>query len=390
MTDSSNDIFRCRTKRTFSNASIWPKNFLVARSAAGFILLTALSAIVGCQENSRTDSGKALQPTTQNVALSSIEQRTQPVIYEVPGSVVPAQRLQVTSRISGFIEQIHVDEGDRVEMGGKLVDIDDAQLEAKIRAAAAALASAEADLADARADVERYQSLAMKQVLAEDQLRDARVRSLLASALVEKMQAELDVHREDRRYTRLISPVQALVRERLRDPGDLITAGEPVLRLDVLGPKELEVFIPTTQVDAVTAGQAVKVVFDHVNEHLTGTVIGVVYSADPMTRRYKVRIALPDDQRLSPGQFGTARLRIGEETVLAIPQAAVVNRAGIEGIFVVDSEGKARFRSVRLGRRWGTEREVLAGVEPGNSAVLHPPAGLRDGDRVQQVARDDT
>jgi len=304
--------------------------------------------------------------------------------------VVPARRLVVTSRISGFIERVHVKEGDRVEVGAALVDVDDGQVEASIRAAKASLVSAEAELADAGADVGRYQSLATKQALAEDQLRDARVRHSVAGAQVEKMRAELDARREDRRYTRLVSPVHALVRERLHDPGDLLTIAEPVLHLDVLGPMEFEVYVPITRVDAVVEGQEVEIVLDGGGEALSGKVIAVVHSADPVTRRCKVRIALPDNRRFISGRFGKALLPVGEETVAVVPQTAVVSRAGIEGVFVVDEESTVRFRSVRPGRRWGQERELLAGVESGNRVVAQPPARLRDGDRIQRVADNDS
>ncbi|MCA9910879.1 MAG: efflux RND transporter periplasmic adaptor subunit [Anaerolineae bacterium] len=359
-------------------------NWVVQR----FIVLMVLNMLAGCGEDHGKDSLQALQRSVRDVILFRIEQRVQPVIYAVPGSVVPAQRLKITSRISGFIEQIHVDEGNRVELGTALVDIDDTQLEANIRVAQASLASAKADLADARADVERYQSLATKQVLAEDQLRDARVRSALAKAQVEKMQAELDARREERRYVRLTTPVRALVRERLRDPGDMIIAGEPVLHLDALGQMEFEVFVPSTQIDSVSAGEVVEVALDHASTHLFGKVVGVVHSADTTTRRYKVRIELPDNPHLAPGQYGIARLRIGEESVTILPDAAVVEHAGIEGVFVVDAEQKVRFRSVRLGRRWGTDREVLAGVESGSTVAMKPPSDLRDGDRVRKTKGD--
>jgi len=380
--------FPATTKRTLSRVLFAKRNLPRSWLTFGLMLFAALSGVAGCQDNDGTDSLQAPPPTVHDVSLFRIEKRVQPVIYKVPGSVVPARRLQISSRISGFIEQVHVDEGDRVELGAALVDIDDTQLEANIRAAQASLDSAKADLADARADVERYQTLATKQVLAEDQLRDARVRSAQAKAQVEKMQAELDARREDRRYVRLTSPVRALVRERLRDPGDLITAGEPVLRLDALGPMEFEVFVPSTQVDSVSSGQAVEVALDNASTHLMAKVISVVHSADSTTRRYKVRIALPDDPRLSPGQYGSAQLRIGEEPVTILPDAAVVERAGIEGVFVVDGEQRVRFRSVRLGRRWRTDQEVLAGVESGSTVAMKPPADLRDGDRVREMTGD--
>lgn len=108
----------------------------------GFIVLTVLNMLAGCGEDHGVDSLQALQPTVHDVNLFRIEKRVQPVIYEVPGSVVPAQRLQIASRISGFIEQVYVDEGDHVEVDAALLHIDDGQLEANIRAAEASLVSA--------------------------------------------------------------------------------------------------------------------------------------------------------------------------------------------------------------------------------------------------------
>ena len=378
--------FAARTERTLSKAWFIAPILPVTRWAAMVLCLAVLGLVAGCQESPSSDSQPTSAPTIHNVTLHRIQVATRPRVFKVPGSVVPAQRLQVTSRISGFIDRIHVDEGDLVEVGSALVDIDDRQLEAGIRAAEASLESAKADLADAEADVERFQSLARKQVLSEDQLRDARVRRALASAQVEKMRAELDAHREDRRYARVVSPVRGQVRERQRDPGDLITAGDPVLDLDVLGAMEFEVFVPASRLDSVSSGQSVKILLDRADEPLEATVICVIHSADATTRRYKVRIALPDDPRLAPGQFGSAVLHIGDDNVTTVAQSAVVSRAGVDGVFLVDGNQTIRFRSVRLGRRWGNEREVLAGLNPGSQVVMKPSPRLRDGDQVRLSA----
>jgi RND family efflux transporter MFP subunit len=356
-----------------------------ALGAAGALALL-VGVAAGCQQS--PDARPAPPVVTRDVTLAPIQQRALPIVYPVPGVVVPTERLQVASRVSGFIEKVHVDEGDRVEAGAPLVDIDEAQVQAMIRAAEAALASSRAERADAADDVERYQRLARGQVLAEDQLRKARVRLAQAQAQVEQARAELDARRQEQRYTRIKSPVHGLVRERLRDPGDLVTAGEPILRLDVLGAMELEVFVPATRVDAIAEGQSVAVELDAAASPLTGRVLRVIRSADPVTRRCKLRIALPGGRQPTPGQFGQANLVIGQETVATVPQAAVVTRAGIEGVFVADADGNARFRSVRLGRRWAAERELVAGVEVGRVIVVRPPPTLRDGDRVRQRVGD--
>jgi len=71
-----------------------------------------------------------------------------------------------------------------------------------------------------------------------------------------------------------------------------------------------------------------------------------------------------------------------------VPVSAIVERAGIEGVFVVKEEGTARFRSIRTGKHWQDYREVLAGVEAGLSVVLNPPLRFRDGDQIKRATLD--
>ena len=77
---------------------------------------------------------------------------------------------------------------------------------------------------------------------------------------------------------------------------------------------------------------------------------------------------------------------MGDDNVTTVAQSAVVSRAGVDGVFLVDGNQTIRFRSVRLGRRWGNEREVLAGLNPGSQVVMKPSPRLRDGDQVRLSA----
>jgi hypothetical protein len=110
--------------------------------------------------------------------------------------------------------------------------------------------------------------------------------------------------------------------------------------------------------------------------------MSVVRSADPVTRRCKVRVALPHEAGLMPGQFGHAIFLLDAPPAPAVPSRAVTERAGIPGVFVVDAAGVARFRSVQLGRDVAGYHEVLAGLMPGTTIVAEPPATLHEGQRV--------
>ena len=236
---------------------------------------------------------------------------------------------------------------------------------------------------DAKGDVKRIEKLVQTKTVAEDELRNAKVRQAQAKAVLATAEAEVIAKRQDRRYSNITSPVHAQVRERLRDPGDLAAAGEPILQLDVIGDMEFEIYLPSTSISNVSVGQSVNVQVESCGKLLESKITSIVRSADEVTRRYKVRLLLPPDENLTPGQFGKAQIVLGDETVTVVPVSAITERAGIEGVFITDTLNTLRFRSVRLGKTWEGLREVLAGLEADTFVVTNPSTSLRDGDVIR-------
>lgn len=266
-------------------------------------MMTLVLMLAGCQNDPSNQIPSGRVPNTHSLAIAKVERQTLPVIYPVPGTVVPKERLQVASRVIGIIDRIYVDEGDVVEVGDALIEIDDAQVTAAIKSAEAVFSASKADLDDARDDVRRSRELAKTQALAEDKLRDALVRLTQTEATVAQAQAELVAARQERRYTRITSPVRAQVRERLQNAGDLASAGTPILRLDVLGVMDLEIFVPSSRINGIDMGQDVDVYLQSNDTPLQGQVGSVVYSADSVTRNCKIKITLPNEGHLTPGNL---------------------------------------------------------------------------------------
>jgi len=266
-----------------------------------------LLILSGCRDNQpdRAVSEKIIR--SHEVQLAQVETQIIPIVHSVPGTIVPVERLQIASRVTGYIEKIYVDEGDIVEPGDILVEIDDARVEASINSAKAEVAYLDAELEEANDDVQRFRNLIRSKSISEDQLRKAIVRQAGAQAKLAKARAELKLNQQERQYTHLSSPVKAQVRERLQDPGDLAGVN-PILRLDVLGAMELEVYLPSTRVGDVVIGQGVDVYIQSQSIPLAGRVKRIVRAADNITRRSKVRIFLPDDENLAPGQFGQVEI----------------------------------------------------------------------------------
>lgn len=333
------------------------------------------------------DSTQQVAPRVRDdleLAVASIS--TVPRYYTVPGSVIADERVQLSSRISGFIRKLAVREGDPVRDGQVLVEIDPADVEGAVRQASAARASANADLADARVDVDKFIALTKTGAVPMDTLRKAEVRRQVAQARLAEAQAALETARAQRAYTSITSPVDGVVVGRLREAGDLATPGVPILEIEARHTLVFQTYVAESRVMQLDPAAPVLVSLDAVPGSHSGRVLRVVPSADPVTRRYEVKVSLPSEIGLLPGMFGRAQFRVDEDQPLTVPRSALVERSGLSGVFRVADDGQIGFRWLRTRREFDDRLEVTAGLVAGDQVVVNPPADLRDGERLELSA----
>ncbi|CAN0507570.1 unnamed protein product, partial [Phaeothamnion confervicola] len=130
----------------------------------------------------------------------------------------------------------------------------------------------------------------------------------------------------------------------------------------------------------------VTISIDALGRTLTGEVLRVVSSGSAVTRGFEVKIAIPATPGLTPGMFGRSEFQIGKRPEIAIPPAALVDRGGLSGVYVVDAESRLHFRWLRTGNRVGDAQVVLAGLDEGERIVSAPTSGMREGDRITVAA----
>lgn len=340
--------------------------------------------LVGCAEQTPSPSPQV----HQGLNLHTVDETSVPRYYAVPGSVIADERVQLSSRISGFIRRLSVREGDPVREGQVVVEIDPADVDGAVRRAEAAVESAQAELADARVDVDKFTALTSTGAVPMDTLRKAQVRLEVAQARLAEAEAALTTASAQRAYTSITSPVDGVVVARLREAGDLATPGLPILEIEARHTLVFQTYVAESRVAQLDASRAVRVALDAVPGAHEGELLRVVPSADPVTRRYEVKVSLPARSGLLPGMFGRAQFYLGEESVLAVPKTALVERGGLQGVFVVDDGRQVAFRWLRTRRELDDTFEVTAGLTAGQRVVLAPPSDLRDGDRLAADTRD--
>ena len=358
----------------------------VALAGIGGSILGAVVVLIYFNIGSESPVSNLVSELTARPTISVSSERIS--MMEIPrqhvaaGQVSADQTIELSSRISGYISRLLPAEGAIVEAGELLIEIDAAAVESSIRQTKASLQEAKSELSDARADVKRFNELARTNAISKERIRKAKLRQSRATAAVENARARLAEHRAELAYTQIKSPVRARIVEHLSKAGDLAIPGTPILRLESISNPHFETWVPITIIDQLAVGNTVSLDLEGQPTSIQSIITELVRSADAQTRRCKVRLGLPEDIKTLVGHYGNAQFLLGHDPHPMIAKSALIERAGIEGIFIIDEKGFARFRSVRSGRHWNNYIELLAGPAEGKTAILSPSIHLRDGDRV--------
>ncbi|MGE4404945.1 MAG: efflux RND transporter periplasmic adaptor subunit [Pseudomonas sp.] len=348
-----------------------------ARMVAVMSMCVLLLAACSDSSSSRTAS----TPVAAEVAV--VRQARLPVTNDVTGSIVSDERIDVASRVTGFIRQLDVREGQAIKRGDLLLRIDASDIDAAITQARAGVQAAQEAWQDAQHDVRQNAQLAPAGAISADVLRKSRVREETTRATLEQAQSALAAAQAQRNYVAITSPVDGVVVSVARRSGEMAAPGVPLMTVESRAVLLFKAFVPERSVTAIKAGDSIPVRVDALgDERFRGRVRGVVPSGDGVTRRYEVDIVLPRDARLLPGMFGRLEILLDEKQAITVPRTALVRRGGLDGVFVLQ-DGVARFRWLRTGQHLGDSVEVTAGLSDGETILASAPDTVRDGMQIQ-------
>jgi len=186
---------------------------------------------------------------------------------------------------------------------------------------------------------------------------------------------------------RVQAPFDGTVTRKFLDTGDLASPGRVLFSIEDSSLLRLEIHVAESLASKVSLGDTFRVRVDGAAADLQGKVGEISPAADPGSRTFLVKLDLEKDPALRAGQFGRAYLPRGRRQALRVPADAIFQRRQMDYVFVAE-DGVARLRIVRTldgsGQAEATTmpREILAGVEEGETIILSPPPGLRDGQSV--------
>ncbi|MCG6932056.1 MAG: efflux RND transporter periplasmic adaptor subunit [Gallionella sp.] len=338
---------------------------------------TLLIALAGCKPH---DQKAADQLKTVNAQVVTLSLTEIPVTDSSPGVVISEQQVQVASRLMGYIRDIPVHEGDAVKAGQLLFSIDPTDIRGQVDQARAGLAQANAALNDAQADFERYSRLYKDQSIPKVQYDKVKLQYSIAQSQANAAQAGLNTAESQLRYAQVRSPINGIVTQKMASKGDLAAPGRPVLVVENPAKLMVQTSVSNDTYSHLKMGGDATVEIS--GDTLPGKIVRLVAAADAMTHTHLVKLDVPGIKGFSSGTFARVRFAVGSRQGISVPKSALLERAGIPGVFVVDAEGIAHYRMVRAGREQGGVVEIEAGLNPGEKVVVSNTSDFDSGDRI--------
>lgn len=314
------------------------------------------------------------------------------------GTVAPLNTVVVRSRVNGILVGVHFDEGQMVEAGTLLAEVDPAPYQVRLAQAEGTVQQTRAQLKSAEDDFQLYQRLFTQNSIPKQQLdkQEALVEQLKGT--LKNHQAQLEDARLQLSYTRIEAPITGRLGLRRVDMGNLVNSGDSqgLVSITQTQPIAVNFTIPENQLVAVRAAHAQAqaagnklVVEAWDRSEQTRLASGELTTLDNQidlatgTLRLKAEFSNTDDS-LFPNQFVNARLQL--ETLadaITIPADAVQYGSAGTYVYVVDEQQRARMRMLTLGPLEGDRIAVSAGLEAGDAVVIEGIDRLRDGRPTQ-------
>ena len=358
---------------------------MMRNSWAGAAILSLSLALAACggEEKAKEAEAKAgATGSSQTVTVAAAALRNLPRTVTASGTISAWEEVPVGAETGGLTATaVYVDEGRYVRQGQPLVQLNDALLRAQLRQQQAAVQSAEANAARDQAALDRAQELKERGFLSQASLDTALANKRSSDANAAAARAALSETRTRLAQATIRAPVSGLVISRNVTRGQIVSAGSELFRIVRDGRLELDAQVPETDLALVRSGQSAAVSSDQVGE-TTGTVRIVTPEVDPETRLGVARISLASGGGFRPGMFARAQIDVGANPAVTVPTAAVLYRENRPGVFILDNQGRARFRPVVIQTR-AAEWTAVDGVEAGARVIVQGAGFLGEGDRVR-------
>jgi RND family efflux transporter MFP subunit len=364
-------------KSTYSLSSI-PKPFIA------FALLALVSlALAGCDSRAQEEA----QPE-RPVLTIKVQYEPQTPDRSFVGTIKPRIENDVGFRVSGKVAKRLVEVGQVVEVGQSLALLDEADLKLQAEQADAELTAATGVLVQADASERRAVELRAKGWTTDVQLDQARAAAAEARGRVTRAERSVELTRNNLSYATLNADARGVVTFTAADPGQVVAAGQGVVRIARFAEKEVVIAVPETLVARAQGAGARVSLWSDPNKTYTAKLRELAPAADAATRTYLAKFSIPDaTNEVKLGM--TATLTLSDPSTLRVarvPLSAIYNQGEGPAVFVTDDKGYVELKPVTVTGYETRDAIISGGVDEGANVVAIGVHKLDVGQKVRIVS----
>jgi membrane fusion protein, multidrug efflux system len=340
-----------------------------------WVLLTATILLCGSAVGCRRSGTKAAEaaPVIQVVV---VEAKQQPVAetLTLPATLTPNESVELKAETDGIVQEIKFTEGEHVDQGQLLLQLDETKF-------AAVVAEAEANLRLSKANFDRAKQLFQDKLISQQDYDQ------MASTFAVN-QAGLELQRRQLKDARLVAPFSGILGARQISPGQVITRNTSLAFLVDLDTVKVEVKVPEKYLRQLQLGRPLEfAVAAFPGEKFRGELYFISPQIDEGTRTALVKARIPNAERkLRGGMFASVDLTLQlRDSAIVIPEPALMSNGDKFSVFVVDEKGIAQPRAIQVGYRLAGKAEILTGLNAGDKVVVEGLQKLRPGSAVKMA-----
>ena len=359
--------------------------FLLGQACLVLVLLVLPSCQSSSSEAAKTqDQTAATPPPPLTVQVAQPVVRTVTRTGQGQGALFAKESIILSNKKEGYVQQVHVDFGDKVKKGQLLAEMEREELALEVEVQESELKQAEANFIRAQAEYTRAKELAAENLIPEQRLDTNEADYKVTEARVRTAEKILALARKRLRDTRIVSPVNGFVQERFINTGEYKQDASPLLELVVVNPLKLRSPVPERFAAVAETGMPLRVEVEALpGQVFEGILTRMAARVNHKTRSLLIEAEIPNPEgKLRPGYFARITGVLGEEDALFIPRTGLARFAGVERIFIVE-DNVVTSREVTSGMEDGDWIEIATGLAAGETVAVSALNRLADGMTVQ-------
>ena len=351
-----------------------------------YTILTLLVSLILASCGNEDKTNVADNSPAIAVKVNQVEANGNSPFLSASGKIQAKNSADLSTRMMGYVNKVHVNVGDQVRKGQLLVSINNADLQAKKAQVNAGITEATAAFNNAQKDYNRFKNLFTSNSASQKEMDDITANFEMAKARLEAANQMKNEINAQFTYSNISAPFNGIITGKNIKVGDMANPGMPLISLETPGAFEVIAMVPETEISSIKTGITVDVLVKSINKSLKGKVTEVSTSAKNTGGQYLVKIDLDETEaNILSGMFATVQFPVERKAATAmvlVPTEAIVNNGQLSGIYTVSQSNTALLRWLRLGRTFGNQVEVLSGLNADEAYIVSAEGKLFNGAKI--------